>query len=150
MQLETRQSRREPRLKLIQKKIRTGKKKQNFPIINRERERPYDTTYMWNLRKWYKWTNETEADSQTWKMNLRVREDRDSPGVWDGCVPTAIFKMENQQGPTVQPGEPCSRLCNNVNGKIIWKNIYTYICLTESLCCTPETNTTLLINSTPT
>lgn len=27
------------------------KKKKNFPIINRERERPYDTTYMWNLRK---------------------------------------------------------------------------------------------------
>ena len=26
---------------------------------------------------------------------------RDSQGVWDGYVNTAIFKMENQQGPTV-------------------------------------------------
>ena len=27
------------------------KKKQYFPIINRERERPYDTTYTQNLKK---------------------------------------------------------------------------------------------------
>ena len=26
--------------------------------------------------------------------------------VWDGYVPTSIFKMENQQGPTVQHKEP--------------------------------------------
>ena len=26
---------------------------------------------------------------------------RDSYGVWDGHVHTAIFKMDNQQGPTV-------------------------------------------------
>ena len=32
----------------------------------------------------------------------------------------------------------------------ILKRIDTCICITESLCCTPETNTTLLINSTPT
>ena len=25
---------------------------------------------------------------------------RDSEGVWDGCVHTAIFKMHNQPGPT--------------------------------------------------
>ena len=31
------------------------------------------------------------------------REDggRDSWGVWDGCVHTAIFKMDNQQGSAV-------------------------------------------------
>ena len=26
---------------------------------------------------------------------------RDSSGVWDGHLHTAIFKMDNQQGPTV-------------------------------------------------
>ena len=31
----------------------------------------------------------------------------------------------------------------------IWKRIDTCVCVTESLCCTPETNTTLLINYTP-
>ena len=31
---------------------------------------------------------------------------RNSQGVWDGHVDTAIFKMDNQQGPTVQHREP--------------------------------------------
>ena len=29
---------------------------------------------------------------------------RDSQGVWDGHGHTAVFKMENQQGPAGQPG----------------------------------------------
>ena len=32
------------------------------------------------------------------------------------------------------------------NGKTVKKNIYVYVCITESFCCTPETNTTLYIN----
>ena len=39
---------------------------------------------------------------------------------------------------------PCIWLLH-LNGKRIWKIIDTYICITESLCCTLETNTTLLI-----
>ena len=31
-------------------------------------------------------------------------EGRDSWGVWDGHVHTAIFKMDNQQGPTIAQG----------------------------------------------
>ena len=42
-----------------------------------------------------------------------------------------------------------SVLCNNPNRKIIWKIIDTCVCITESFCCTPETNTTLLINCNP-
>ena len=33
---------------------------------------------------------------------------KDSQGVWDGRVKTAVFKMDNQQGPTVQYRELCS------------------------------------------
>ena len=40
-------------------------------------------------------------------------------------------------------------LCGDLNGKRIWRRIDTCICITKSLCCTPETNTTLLINYTP-
>ena len=40
-------------------------------------------------------------------------------------------------------------LCGDLNEKRIWKRIDTCTCITESLCCTPETNTTLLINITP-
>ena len=33
---------------------------------------------------------------------------RDSRGVWDGRGHTAVFNMENQQGPAGQPRELCS------------------------------------------
>ena len=35
---------------------------------------------------------------------------RDSEGVWDEHVHAAIFKMDNQQGPTVEHMELCSTL----------------------------------------
>ena len=37
-------------------------------------------------------------------------------------------------------------LCNNLNGKMVWKRIDTFIYITESLCCKPEINTTLPVN----
>ena len=36
---------------------------------------------------------------------------RDSEGVWDGHGHTAILKMDNQRGPSVQHRELCSMLC---------------------------------------
>ena len=39
---------------------------------------------------------------------------RDSQGVWDGHGHTAVFNMENQQGPAGQHRELCSILCNNL------------------------------------
>ena len=60
-------------------------------------------------------------------MNLLVRAERDSQGVWDGHVPTAVFKVDNQQGPTVQFRELCPMLCNNLNGKnFLKKNRYMH------------------------
>ena len=35
---------------------------------------------------------------------------KDSSGVWDGHVHAAIFKKDNQQGPTVQHRELCLML----------------------------------------
>ena len=35
---------------------------------------------------------------------LRVRVGEDSKGVWDGHVHTAVFKMDNQQGPPIAQG----------------------------------------------
>ena len=43
-------------------------------------------------------TYKTKRDSQ--KTNLQLSGGRDSQGVWDGQVHTAVFKMRNQQGPT--------------------------------------------------
>ena len=54
--------------------------------------------------------------------------ERNSQGVWDGHVHTAIFKMDNQQGPPVQHRE----LCSNGMWQPGWKrglgeNGYTYM-----------------------
>ena len=35
---------------------------------------------------------------------------RDSEGVWNRNVQTAVFKMDNQQGPTMEHRELCSVL----------------------------------------
>ena len=46
-------------------------------------------------------------------------------------IQTTIYKIDKQQGPTVQHRE------------LYEKIICIYTCITESLHCTPETNTTL-------
>ena len=43
-----------------------------------------------------------ESVPQTQKMNSWLPEGRDSYGIWEGHEHTAIFKMDNQQGPIVQ------------------------------------------------
>ena len=37
-------------------------------------------------------------------------------GVWAGHEHMAVFKMDNQQGPTVQHMEICPTLCGSLNG----------------------------------
>ena len=61
--------------------------------------------------------------------------------VWDPHVHTAIFKMDNQQGPTVKHRELCSMLCGSLDGKGVWRTMDTCICMAESFCCPPETVT---------
>ena len=62
-------------------------------------------------------------------------------------VHTTIYKIGNQQGPTVQHKELCSILHKNLDGKRIWKRTDTCTCINESICYIPEL--TLLINYTP-
>ena len=54
------------------------------------------------------------------------------------------MKKDTKSTEPVPIGLLYSISCNNLNGKRIWKRIYIYI--TDSLCYTPETNTTLSIN----
>ena len=77
--------------------------------------------------------------------------------VWGQQRQTITFKMDKQQGPTVQH-------ISNLLGQIIMENniktnvcvyieislsrslslsLYIYVCMTESLCCTTETGPTL-------
>ena len=66
-----------------------------------------------------------------------------------GLVHTAVFKMDNQQGPAVEHRELCSIFCGTLDGKGVWERVDTYMCMAESLCCLPETITALLINYSP-
>ena len=47
----------------------------------------------------------------TQKTILWSPSGRDSQGVWEGHVHTALFKMDNQQGPIVEHMELYSMLC---------------------------------------
>ena len=53
--------------------------------------------------------------------------------------------MDNQQGPTVEHRELCSVLCGSLDGRRVWGRMDTCICMAESLHCSPETITPLLI-----
>ena len=45
--------------------------------------------------------------------------------------------------------ELCSVLCGSLDGRGVWGRMDTGICTAESLCCSPETITTLLIGHAP-
>ena len=40
-------------------------------------------------------------------------------------------------------------LCGSLDGRGVWERMDTCICMAESLCCSPETTTTLLTGYTP-
>ena len=52
--------------------------------------------------------------------------------------------MDNQQGPTLQHGKLCSVLSGRLNGKRVWGE-WIHVSMPGSLCCPPETITTLLM-----
>ena len=57
-----------------------------------------------------------------------------------------IFNMDKPQVPTVEHRELCSMLCGSLNRRRVWGRLDTCVCMAESLYCSPETITTLLIN----
>ena len=61
---------------------------------------------------------------------------------------SAIFKMDNQQGPTVEHRELCSILCGSLDGRALGRTDEC-VGMTESLCCSPETTTALLTSYIP-
>ena len=78
-------------------------------------------------------THKIEADSQTYRMIswlLKGKDGgRDSQGVWDGHGHTAVFHMENQQGPAGQHRGLCSMSCSSLAGRGVWGqwlHVYVY------------------------
>ena len=104
--------------------------------------------------KSYQWTDlQSRKRFTDLEEELRVAggkdRGRDSQGVWDGQGHTAVFNMENQQGPAGQHRELCSMSCGSLEARGVWGRRDTCECMPESLCCSPETITTLLISYTP-
>ena len=73
---------------------------------------------------------------------------RDSQGLWEGHVHTALFKVDNQQGPIVQHMQLSSILYASLDGRVVGGRIDTCIHMAESLHCSHETTKTLLISYT--
>ena len=62
-------------------------------------------------------------------------------------IQTTVYKIYNQQGPTIQQRKLTQYSVITYVGKESEKEwVYVCIYVTESLCCIPETNTTLYIN----
>ena len=64
-------------------------------------------------------------------------------------VHSTVFKMDGQQGPTVQHRELCSVLCGSLHERGVWGREDTCIWMAGSLCWAPETIIALLISCTP-
>ena len=70
--------------------------------------------------------------------------------MWNQHVHTAIFKKDNQQGPTVQHRELCLMLWGSLGvPRGVWGRMDPCICMAEPLPCSPETVIALLIGYTP-
>ena len=76
---------------------------------------------------------------------LTVAGGRDSQGGWEGHVHTAVFKMDSQQRPIVQHMELFSMFCASLDGRRVWGRMDTCVWMAESLHCSPETTTTLIV-----
>ena len=63
-------------------------------------------------------------------------------------VHTAVFKVDNQQGPTVWHKELCSMLCGSLDGRGVWGRIQAYVWL-SSFAVHLKPSHCLLINYSP-
>ena len=57
--------------------------------------------------------------------------------------------MDHQQGPAVERGELCSVLRGGQDERGAWGRMDTWVYMAESLHCSPETITALLLGYTP-
>ena len=48
-------------------------------------------------------------------------------------VYTILFKMDSQQGPTIQHREVCSVFCGSLGGRGGWGRVAMCVCMTGSL-----------------
>ena len=105
--------------------------------IARESGMDMDTLLCLTLRTSKDLLSSTGESAQYSVITLWIQGEgwgRDSQGVWDGHGHTAVFNMENQQGPAVQHRGLCSMSCGSLVGGEFWGEcIHVYVRLSPLL-----------------
>ena len=116
---------------------------------SRERNIIWHPLYVESKKKWNKWIYIQNIETHRLrKRKLWLPVGRDSEGLWEGHIHTAIFKVDIQQGPIAHG--PLFNMCASPDGRGVWGRKDACVCKAESLHCSPETTTTLLTGYTPT
>ena len=106
----------------------------------------YDIPYIWNLRKkWYKWTYlQNRKRLRLIKGTYGCQEGRDTYGVWDGHVYMLYLKwITNKCLPYSTWNSAQCYVAAWEGERFREERVHVYIA--ESLCCSPQTVTALLI-----
>ena len=114
-------------------------------------------TFMHWRRKWQPTPVFLPGESRGWRSLVgcclwgctswtRLKQLSSSSSSRNGHAHTAMFKTDNQPGPAIQHRELCSVLCDSLDGSEVWGRMDVCIFTVESLCCSPETVTTLFVN----
>ena len=121
-----------------------------------EGEISYDIPDMWNLKKWYKWTYQKTQTHRQWTHSCRGRGKgggKGQIGNWGWPCTHCYLKWVTNKVLLRSTGTLLSVLWQprwkGSLGKKGYMCVYIHICVAESLCCSPETITTLLIGYTP-
>ena len=101
-----------------------------------ERQTSYNITYMWNLRKGYKWTY--LQSHRLWKTYAYQRGQVGVVEEWTGGFELTyahkVYRMTGQWGPAVQHRDLYPIFCNNLCRKRIWERMDVCTYITESPC----------------
>jgi len=103
-------------------------------------------------KKWYKWTCKTETHRlRKWTYGCwgEGLGDRDSWGVRARHVHTAVFKRITNRDLLYSTWNSAQCYVAGWMGGGVWRGMDTWICMAESLPCSPKTITMLLIGYTP-
>ena len=90
--------------------------------------------------------NPTKHQKETHRLRKRTY---DYQGERKGHVHTWTFKMDHQQGPNWTAQGNVLSVMWSLDGRQVWGRMDTCLYLAESLRCSPETTTTLLICYSP-
>ena len=100
---------------------------------------------MWNLKG-----SDTDELTHTTERLTDSEKELTVAGGRDGVVRELGKVIHTLQYPTRITRTDCvAMLCVSLDGTPVWGRMDTCICLAESLHCSPETTTTLLVGYTP-